>query len=411
MPVQQHTLANGIRLVHRPVESEVAHCAVFIPAGTRNENTREHGIAHFIEHTIFKGTKKRSLVQVLNRLENVGADLNAFTTKEETCIHASFREEYTERAFELLQDICFHSVFPDTEIEKEKQVVIDEIRSYQDNPAEQIYDDFEDLLFKGHPLGKNILGTEKSVKSFTRSGIFAFMEKNWLPERTVISTTGRTEFSKVLTLTEKYFGGIKRLNKSNGNGRDLKYTPATHFDPKPITQVHCVMGAPAYPVADKRRIAMVLLNNMLGGPIMNSRLSLALREKNGLTYHIDSTYAPYSDTGVFSIYFGTDPGLYDKALAIIYKELKKIRSEKLGPAAFHTIQKQLKGQLAIALESNLSVMLSIGKSLLRQDRFDLPEELPGKIDKVTAEDLLAIANEILDPQRFSILTFVPKREI
>jgi len=410
MNIQRHTLGNGLRVIHRSIDSPVAHCGIFIPAGTRNEEKKEHGIAHFIEHTIFKGTKKRSMVQVLNRLENVGADLNAYTTKEETCIHASFLEQYFERALELIQDICFHSVFPEPEIEKEKQVVTDEIRSCQDTPSDQIFDDFEDLLFDGHPLGKNILGTERSVRSFTRKGIRDFMERNWLPEKCVISLTGRTEFSKLVSIVEKYYGNEKPKGSRKDNSRDLKYTPTSRFTRKPINQVHCMVGSPAYPFTDKKRIPMILLNNWLGGPVMNSRLSMALREKNGLTYHIDSTYAPYSDTGMFAIYFGTDPGLYDKALSIIYRELQQVREIKLSPVKLHTIQKQLKGQLAIAFESNLSLMLSMGKSILRQDRFDLPEVLLKKIDQVTAEEILGIANEILDPNRFSLLTFIPNSE-
>ncbi|HTX88041.1 MAG TPA: pitrilysin family protein [Bacteroidales bacterium] len=411
MAVERHTLSNGIRIIYRPVDSPVSHCAVFIPAGTRNENPDEHGIAHFIEHTIFKGTKKRSLLQVLNRLENVGADLNAFTTKEETCIHASFLDQYFGRSLELLHDICFHSVFPGGEIEKEKQVVADEIRSYQDTPSEQIYDDFEDLLFDGHPLGRNILGTLESVKSFTRDRIRQFIRGNWIPEKTVICLSGRTGFPILVSAAEGYFGKEAPAGHGNGSRKKLDYTPSTRFVEKPINQVHCILGSPAYPVSDKNRLPMVLLNNLLGGPVMNSRLSLALREKNGLTYHIDSSYTPYTDAGIFAIYFGTEPGLYDKALALIHKELKKMREVKLSPVKLHTVRKQLKGQLAIAFDSNLSVILSMGKSILRQDRFDLPEELLKKIDRITAEQVLEVANEILDPGRFSLLAYFPNKKL
>jgi predicted Zn-dependent peptidase len=408
MTVQRHTLANGIRLVHLPSERPVAHCGIFIPAGTRHEKRNEHGIAHFIEHTLFKGTEKRNMIQVLNRLENVGADLNAFTTKEETIIHASFLSVHYERTLELIHDICFHSTFPEKEIEKEKQVVIDEIRSYQDSPFDQVYDDFEDLLFDGHPLGRNILGSTRSVKTFKRDDLFDFVERNYRSDKTVFCSVGDIDFSRLVKLADRYFGKEETRTCKERSGHPAGHIPTTRFVKKPVNQVHCVLGAMAYPFADRRRIPLALLNNLLGGPAMNSRLSLALREKKGISYHVDSSYTPYSDTGILAIYFGTDPALYDKAFSVISHELKRLREEELNRSQLKIACDQLKGQMAIAHESNLSVMFTIGRSILRQDRYDPLDVMMAKIDRITAYEIREIACEILDPGRFSILAFTPK---
>ena len=405
MELQTFTLPNGIRLVHHPIPNTVSHCGIYINAGTRDENPSNHGIAHLIEHTIFKGTEKRNLFRVLNRLENVGADLNAFTSKEDTCIHASFVSEYYDRTLELFQDIFFHSVFPVKEVEKEKQVVMDEIRSYQDNPAEQIFDDFEDHLFAGHPLGKNILGTAKSLKKLKREDIFAFIYDNYQLNEVVIASVGKIDFTKLVKLTAKYFGDHPERGKANPRIPFRNYKPFVKSHKKKNSQIHCIVGAPGYPYHHERRIPLALLNNMLGGPIMNSRLSLALRERSGLTYHNESNYTAYSDAGIIHIYFGTDPLHYEKALEIVHQELKRLREEKLSPVQLHTIKKQLTGQLAIAQESNLAAMLAIGKSYLLQNRFDPIESIIKRIQATTAGELLEIANEIFREKKLSRLTF------
>ena len=405
MEIQVFTLPNGIRLVHRFIPNTVAHFGIFVAAGTRNENEKEHGIAHFIEHTIFKGTEKRTVYHILNRLENVGADLNAYTSKEETCFYATFLNEYYDRTLELFQDILFHSVFPLKELEKEKQVVMDEIKSYQDTPAEQIFDDFEDLVFDGHPLGKNILGTAKNLKSLKRTDIIEFIRNNYQMDEMMLVSVGNIQFPKLVRMAVKYF------NASPERGKRPVHLPFTGYIPKQkalkkkTNQVHCVVGGTAYAYSDERRIPLALLNNMLGGPILNSRLSLALRERNGLTYHNESNYTSYSDSGIVSIYFGTDPALYSKALEIVHKELRKLRIQKLTKIQLHTIQKQLIGQLAIAQESNLGQMLAIGKSYLLQNRFDPVETLISRIRSTTAEELIDIANEIFNGDKLSMLTF------
>jgi predicted Zn-dependent peptidase len=408
MELQVHTLPNGIRLVHHFVVSKVAHIGLFINAGTRDENEKEHGIAHFIEHTIFKGTEKRNVFQVLNRLENVGADLNAYTSKEETCIYATFLNEYYDRTLELFQDILFHSTFPEKELTKEKQVVMDEIRSYQDNPADQIFDDFEDLVFAGHPLGKNILGTVKSLKRFTRNDLLEFIRRNYCPEKIVVVSVGNIEFSRLIKLITQYFSQTPERKKPNSRMPVKRYQVVVKVQKKKSFMVHCMVGCPGYAFSDDRRIPLALLNNMLGGPVLNSRLSLALRERNGLTYHNESNYTPYSDTGIVSIYFGTDLAQYEKALKIVHQELDKLRNQKLTNIQLHTIQKQLVGQLAIAQESNLGQMLSIGKNYLLLDKFDPIETIISRINSTTAEELQEISNDVFHPEKISMLTFQVK---
>jgi predicted Zn-dependent peptidase len=408
MDLQVLQIPNGIRLVHHFVPSQVSHVGLFINAGTRDENEKEHGIAHFIEHTIFKGTEKRNVFQVLNRLENIGADLNAYTSKEETCIYATFLNEYYDRTLDLFQDILFHSTFPEKELLKEKQVVMDEIRSYQDNPADQIFDDFEDLVFAGHPLGKNVLGTVKSLKKLTRNDLLEFIRRNYSPEEIVIVSVGNIEFSKLSRLITKYFSQTPERERAVPRKPFEKYQVEVKAQKKKTFMVHCMVGGAGYAFSDERRIPLALLNNMLGGPILNSRLSLALRERNGLTYHNESNYTPYSDAGIVSIYFGTDPGQYEKALSIVHKELAKIRNQKLTKLQLQIIQKQLIGQLAIAQESNLGQMLSIGKSFLVQNKFDPIESIITRINETTAEELLEISNDVFHPEKLSMLTFTVK---
>jgi predicted Zn-dependent peptidase len=405
MELQQFTLPNGIRLVHCSIPNQVAHCGLFIHAGSRDETEAEHGIAHFIEHTIFKGTEKRNVFQVLNRLENVGADLNAYTTKEETCIYASFLHEFYDRTLELFQDLFFFSIFPEKELEREKQVVMDEIKSYQDTPAEQIFDDFEDLVFAGHPLGKNILGSAKSLKKIKQNDILTFIHNNYRLDEVVIASVGNIEFKKLAKLVTRYFSNHPGRGQSHPRLAFRNYQPFIKLQKKKTSQVHCVIGAPAYDYGHKQRIPLALLNNMLGGPIMNSRLSLALRERNGLTYHNESNYTAYSDAGIIHIYFGTDPVHYEKALGIVHKELKRLRQEKLSRIQMHIIQQQLIGQLAIAQESNQSAMLVIGKSYLLQNHFDPIEQIIARIEAVTAEELVEIANDVFNEDQLSMLTF------
>ena len=405
MELQVHTLRNGIRLAHQYVKENVAHCGILINAGTRDETGAQHGIAHFIEHVIFKGTEKRNVFQVLNRLENVGGDLNAFTSKEETCIYATFLPEYYQRTLELFSDIVFHSVFPEKELEKEKDVVIDEIKSYQDTPGDQIFDDFEDMVFKGHALGKNILGIPKNVKKFTAGDLKKFISDNYHTSRIVISSVGNIPFKKLIFLVERYFSEIPPGPAMRGRVPFRIYHPEHKLIKRKIYQTHCILGAPGYPMMDQNRFILAFLNNILGGPILNSRLSIALREKNGITYHIESNYIPYSDSGIFSIYFGTNREMLEKATLLVKKEINKLRNITLSIRQLQIAKKQLIGQLFIANESNLNQMLAIGKSYLVLDRYSTLEETNRIIDNITSRQLMDAANEILPEEKLSSLIF------
>jgi predicted Zn-dependent peptidase len=327
MVYKTHILNNGIRIIHKHVNNGVAHCGLIINDATRDESDDENGIAHFIEHMIFKGTQKRKAFHILSRMENVGGELNAYTTKEETSIYASFLPKYYERAIELIFDIIFHSVFPEKEIKKEKDVVTDEINSYRDNPSEEIYDDFENLLFSGHPMGRNILGTIENVKGFSRRKILDFIGQNYHTDQMVITSVGNIDFEKLKKIYEKYFSGIPENPGKNQRKTFQNYKPLNKIEEREVFLSHGCIGNLAFPMNDKRRLPMVLLNNILGGPGMNSRLNLGVREKYGFTYSIDSQYIPYSDTGVFSIYLGTDKGYMEKSIELVHKELQKLRAD------------------------------------------------------------------------------------
>jgi predicted Zn-dependent peptidase len=409
MEYQFHTLSNGIRIVHRQTDSLVAHLAVMINTGTRDEESNEAGLAHFIEHMIFKGTNKRKLHHVLGYLENIGADLNAYTTKEETCIHASFTGKYYQRAFDLFADILTNSTFPEKEIVKEKDVVIDEINGYKDTPSELIFDEFEEIIFKDHPLGKPILATPSVVKKITRKKILAFIAKHYNTDQIVISSVGNITFKKLVHLAESYFGVIpanlrtkQRITFSNYEKRDVMIK-------KGGFQTHCIIGSPSFSYADQRRTTLALLTNMLGGPAMNSRLSMALREKSGISYNIESVYTPYCDTGSFMIYLGIDNGSLEKALHLANKELEKFRQKKLGTLQLHVAKQQFAGQLAISFESNLNDALSMAKSVLVYDAVDTAEMLISKILNVTSQELQDVANEILDPKYMSSLIYLNRK--
>jgi predicted Zn-dependent peptidase len=409
MQYNYHRLKNGIRIIHKSASSPVAHCGIVINAGTKNEPIALNGIAHFIEHVIFKGTKKRKAFHILSRLENVGGDLNAYTAKEETFLYASFLNEYYDRALELFSDILFNSTFPDKEIAKEKEVVLDEINSYKDSPAELIFDEFEELIYKGHPLGRPILGTPETVKSFDRGHVADFIAQNYLPEKMVIASVGNVSFAKLISICEKYFEAAENRNHIQSPIELVSYAPEKLVEEKSNFQTHAIIGVPAYPVKDAKRNALALLNNMLGGPGMNSRLNLNIREKYGYCYSIESHYIPYSDTGNFHIYLGTDNGYLEKSLKLIQKELKILRDIKAGTLQLHRAKQQLKGQLAISLESNLNEMISIGKSHLFYDDVDTFDQIAEKIDQITAEQLLEVANEIFIPENFSQLTYLPRK--
>ena len=399
------TLNNGIRFIHWRNDSKIVHCGITINTGTRDEFENEHGLAHFIEHVIFKGTSHRKAYHVISRLEDVGGDLNAYTAKEETCIYATILANDFERSVELISDILFDSTFPERELAKEKEVVFDEINSYKDSPAELIFDDFEEQVFADAPIGRNILGTKKNLKTFTKQSILTFMQRTYNTDQMVFSSVGDIPFSKVKKIAEKYFGAIpanpRLFNRIPCHG----YTPSIIEKHKSTYQAHCIVGNLAYDLKDEKRIALHLLINILGGPGMNSRLNLSLRERHGLAYNVEASYTPYSDTGIVSVYFGTDKENIDKSMSIVQKELTKIRTVSISDMLLFKAKKQLVGQLAIAAESNEGQMLSIGKSLLVYNSVDSLEEVAQKLEAVTAKDLITTANEIFAPNQLSTLIF------
>lgn len=404
-----HTLPNGIRIVHRHSDMLVGHMAVMINTGSRDENPGEEGLAHFIEHVIFKGTTKRRLHQVLGHLENIGADLNAYTTKEETCIHASFLNTFYPRAIDLFADILFNSTFPEKEIAKEKDVVLDEINSYKDSPSELIFDEFEEMLFSGHPLGRSILGSPSSVKRISRKRIISFLSNHYHTDQIVISSVGNIPFKRLIKLITVSFGQVPE---------NLRTQPRVNFTPLPAQQIvqprrvfqtHCILGNHAFSYADSRRTALALLNNMLGGPAMNSRLSMALRERNGIAYNIESVYTPYAETGSFMVYLGIDNGSLDKAVAIVHKELKKFKDKTLGVLQLHTARQQFIGQLAISFESNLNDALSMAKSVLVYDTVDTHDVLISKINAISAAQLQEVACAIFDTNQLSMLVYQKRK--
>jgi len=400
-----HTLSNGIRLVHHTIPGIVAHCGLLINAGSRDENDNEHGIAHFIEHMLFKGTQKRKAYHILSRLEDVGGELNAYTTKEETAIHASFLKDHYERTIELISDIAFNSVFPEKEIIKEKDVVIEEINSYLDNPAELIFDDFEEIIFAGQPIGHNILGTTKIVKSFTQKTISDFISRHYNTDQMVFCSVGNISNERIEKLFVKYFSSVTKNQKPQMKVAPWSYKPCSVTKKKDTFQNHCIIGNIAYNLKDERRPGMFLLNNILGGQGLNSRLNLSLREKKGLAYNVESSYNPYCDTGAFTIYFGTDNNFLEKSIKVVLSELDILRTKKLGIVQLSKAKNQIKGYLARGYENHESLMLGLGKSFLVFDKIESLEETCSKIEKITASELLETANEVFDPSKLSTLIY------
>jgi predicted Zn-dependent peptidase len=405
MDYQIYTLKNGIRVLLKPAKSTVSHCCLVINAGSRDEEKGKEGLAHFIEHLLFKETTSKNTSQILNRLEVVGGDLNAYTSKEYTCLHASFLKKYLERAVELLQDIAFNSTFPVHEIEKEKAVILDEIASYEDQLEEAINDDFEALIFANHSLGENILGTTNSVKATQRQDMTGFIAKNYNTHEIILAISGSYSLTKVAKLAERYFGEIPENNQHKRRIKPPINSAIFKTLKKPINQTHCILGNVAYSFHQEQKTGLLLLNNVLGGTGMSSRLNLEIREKHGIAYTIESNYTPLSDTGLFSIYFGTDSEKVEKASKLIYKELKKVRENSLGTIQLAQAKQRLIGQIALGEENRIGVLISMAKSLLDYNKIDSLKEVFEKINKVTSLQLIAIANEVMDPKNLSTLIF------
>ena len=400
-----HTLSNGLRIIHEPSLSKVAYCGFAVDAGTRDEAENEQGMAHFVEHLIFKGTRKRKAWHILNRMENVGGDLNAYTNKEETVIYSAFLTEHFGRALELLADIVFHSTFPQNEIEKETEVIIDEIQSYEDTPSELIFDDFEDMIFRNHPLGRNILGRPDLLKKFRSEDAMAFTSRFYQPSNMVFFVLGDFNFQKIVRQVEKLLVDLPLVTVENQRTIPPLYVPEQLVVHKETHQAHVMIGSRGYNAYDDKRTALYLLNNILGGPGMNSRLNVSLRERRGLVYTVESNLTSYTDTGAFCIYFGTDPEDVDTCLKLTYKELKRMRDVKMTSSQLMAAKKQLIGQIGVASDNNENNALGMAKTFLHYNKYESSESVFRRIEALTAEGLLEVANEMFAEEYLSTLIY------
>ena len=412
------TLKNGLRIIHLPSSSQVVYCGYDIAAGTRNELPGEEGLAHFCEHISFKGTARRNALQIINAIEGLGGELNAFTNKEDTVYYAAISKEHFYQVVDVLTDIVFHSQYPQQEIDKEVEVICDEIESYNDSPAELIYDEFENLLFKGHPLGHNILGKAEQLRTYTTADALRFVQRNYRPEQMVFFVYGDIDFKRLIS-SPKFMdvpsgkaerGEIKR-------GLNEMIDPPICSDPQPPSlggtytieksthQAHVMMGCQAYAYNDPRRMALYLLNNILGGPGMNARLNLSLRERHGLVYTVESTMVTYGDTGVWSIYFGCDHHDINRCCRLVRHELDRLMQKPLSQRQLMIAKRQLKGQLAIACDNREQFALDFGRSYLHHGHERNLDALYRRIDALTAEELQAIACELFAPDHMTTLIF------
>ena len=447
MKYNTYTLDNGLRIIHLPSDSKVVYCGYQINAGTRNEEPGEEGLAHFCEHVTFKGTERRKAWHILNCLESVGGDLNAYTNKEGTVYYSAILKEHIARAVDLLSDIVFHSVYPQAEIDKEVEVICDEIESYNDSPAELIYDEFENILFKGSPLGHNILGTAEQVRAFKTEDALRFTRKLYRPDNAIFFAYGDIDFKKLVKLIQKALGKCpkgrelvcsadcksaetpteeriaeetpteetptKEMEAGDANHKvqsskfniQSKVAGQTIVMQKNTHQAHVMIGTRAYDVNDDRRMPLYLLNNMLGGPGMNAKLNLALREHNGLVYTVESTMVAYGDTGTWSIYFGCDEHDVKRCLRLVRKELDKFMQKPLSDAQLKAAKKQIKGQIGVACDNRENFALDFGKSFLHYGWEKNVDRLYEQVDEITATQIQAVAQELFDKDRLTTLIF------
>lgn len=427
MNYNTHTLANGLRIIHLPSAQPVVYCGYAVGAGTRDEELgREEGMAHFCEHITFKGTERRSSMQILGHLESVGGDLNAFTNKEETVYHAAVLKENIDRAVDLLTDIVFHSTYPQAEIDKEVEVIVDEIESYNDSPAELVYDLFENAVFGGHPLGHNILGTAEKLRRYTTADALRFTRRHYRPENSVFFAYGDVDFQKLVRLLERANAADAAAesvaavslppqqsaisdNSCCGGGKDtaaalLPPYVAQHIEHHMDTHLaHVMLGTRAYDVHDERRIALYLLNNILGGPGMTARLNVSLRERNALVYTVESMAQSYSDTGLWAVYFGCDPKNVKRCLRLIRRELDKVMQRPLSDAQLRAAKRQIRGQIGIACDSRESFALDFAKSYLHYGWRKDVTALCERIDALTAADLQRVAQDLFAEERLTTL--------
>ena len=401
-----HTLSNGLRIIHAPNQSAVAYCGFAVDAGTRDEADHEQGMAHFVEHLLFKGTKKRHAWHILNRMENVGGDLNAYTNKEETIVYSAFLAKHFPRAVELLADIVFHSTFPQQEIDKEVEVIIDEIQSYEDSPSELIFDDFEELLFPNHPLGRNILGKPDLLHQFKSEDALRFTSRYYRPENVIFFVQGNVDFKRVVRLVERATADVAPSTESYSRRRPDLYVPRSLTLHRDTHQAHVMIGSRGYDAHDEKRTALYLLNNILGGPGMNSRLNVSLRERSGLVYNVEANLTSYTDTGVFCIYFGTEHDHVDPCIRLVKKELKRLCEKPLSTNQLNAAKKQIIGQIGVARDNAESTALGMAKTFLHYNKMDDPQEVFQRIEALTSKELWEVSNEMFAEEQLSTLIYL-----
>lgn len=398
-------MPNGLRMAHLPVDSPVSYCGYAVNAGTRDEEAGERGLAHFVEHTLFKGTTHRKAWHILNRMEAVGGELNAYTTKEETFLYSIFMEKDFERAFELLTDLAFHATFPQAEIEKEVEVILDEIESYNDSPSELIFDEFEHLLFARHPLGRMILGDKRALQTFTSESGRSFTRRFYAPRNMLFFSMGRNNFEQIVQMGEKLLADTDFPMAERKRKRPKQLEAKEVHKHKDTHQAHVLIGGQAYDLFDPERVPLYLLNNLLGGPGMNSLLNVLLRERNGLVYNVEGNVSHYTDAGMATIYFGCAPKNKDKAIELVRQLLAEMRQQPLSASRLSQAKKQAIGQIGVASDNRENLFLGFGKSLLHYDRYDSMEQVVARIQQITADDILRVANEVYAPERLSTLIY------
>jgi predicted Zn-dependent peptidase len=404
-------LSNGIRVVHKQIpHTKIVHCGLFLGIGSRDENIVNQGIAHFWEHMAFKGTKKRTTLDIISSLDSVGGELNAYTDKEKIVFFASVRDEYFERSVDLLSDITFNSILPQNELEKERGVILEEMSMYLDSPDDSLQDEFETVLFGKHPMGMNILGRKETVSAFTRKNFKDFFDQNLSTDKIVFSCIGNISLVEIEQIAKRYLE--KRAVKKASVKRKAVgiYKPSQQILTRTVKQAKCAIGKAAYSMKHDDRVPFYMLVNILGGPGMNSRLNLALREKYGYVYAVDAHYIPYSDSGMFAVFFGTEPKQVERCLNLIKKELQKFKDRKLNTRQLNEAKEQIKGQMALAEENNLSVMMMMGRSVLDYNRVPSLEEVFQKVKDVTAAKLQQVAIDMFDEATLSQLIMQPLKK-
>lgn len=404
MEYQLYTLSSGLRIVTKQEAIPVCYCGMVIDTGSRDETAQEYGLAHFVEHLLFKGTQKRRSGHIINRLENVGGELNAYTAKEETVVYAAVLNEHLEKAVDLIGDIVFHSAFPEKELEKERVIILDEIQSYNDSPSELIYDDFEELIFDA-PLGHSILGTPDLLQSYRNSDLLTFVNRNYDPHQMVFYVVGQFNEKKLMRWAEKYLHSAAAGFEPKERKLPALYQPVHREINRETFQVHFMTGNRAVGLQHTQRMAMYLLNNILGGPGMNSRLNLSLREKHGLVYTVDSVYQPFTDTGMWSVYFGTDSSNFKKCERLVAQELRRLREETVTPARLANYKFQLLGQMAIGMEQKENAATSLGKSILRYEKADSIDIIKESLMAVSALQLQELAQVVFNESDLSTLKY------